>query len=203
MEKLFFTLDQVRALSSAVRAEVLWAFSPVEPRSTNEVAEAIQRTAPTVRYHVNELLKVGLLIVAETRKKRSRTEEAYVTKMHWGYTPRPPFEKDYMAEMHRGLASVFKALEKERAAGLVVSNEDVTYYDNIGFQHSFMRLSPDKIRTIRAKIAELVNAEVDEEDENGIAVHIAGFVAPVFTESRHRYRELTGREIQGREEDES
>jgi len=195
VEKAFFTLEQVRALSSAVRAEVLWAFSSVEPRSTNEVAEAIQRTAPTVRYHVNELLKADLLIVAETRKKRSRTEEAYVHKISWGYTPKPPFEKEYMAQMHRGLSSIFKAMDKERAMALVTSNEETSYYDNTAFQHTFVRISPAKIALIRQKIFDLVDILVDEDDEHGVAVHIAGFMAPVVMESRRKYKSLTGREL--------
>jgi hypothetical protein len=90
VDRAIFTLAQVRALSSVVRSEVFWAFSAFEPRSTNEVATAIRRTSPTVRYHVNELLKADMLIAVETRKKRSRIEEAYVHKMVRGYTPAPP-----------------------------------------------------------------------------------------------------------------
>lgn len=195
VEKGYFTLDQVRALSSVVRAEVFWAFSGVEPRSTNDVAEAIRRTAPTVRYHVNELLKANLLMVAETRKKRSRTEEAYVHRTIWGYTPRPPFDKEYLAQMNRGFASIMKAMDKERAAALIVSNEELAYYDGTVFRHAFLRLSPEKINEMREKLNKVVYEYLDDEDEEGMAMHIVGFMAPVMMESRRKYKELTGREL--------
>src|SRR5687767_4085828 len=108
-----FSLVQVRALSSVARSEVFWAFSPTEPRSANDVAAALRRTPPTVRYHVNELIKADMLLAVETRRRRSRTEEAYVHRIVRGYTPAPPYDKEYLEEMHRGLAAIFRHAERE------------------------------------------------------------------------------------------
>jgi len=202
VEKGFFTLEQVRALSSVARAEVFWAFTGAEPRSTNDVAEAIGRAAPTVRYHVNELVKADLLLVAETRKRHSRTEEAYVHKLLWGYTPRPPMDREYLVEVMRGFASIMKAMELERTAALLVSNEDQPFYDNTAFRHAFVRLSPAKMADLRAKLEKVVYEYRDDEDDEGIVVHIVGFMAPVILESRRRYKELAGRDLPGLKDDE-
>jgi hypothetical protein len=194
-EEIIFNLVQLRALSSVARSEVFWAFSNIEPRSTNEVAVAIRRTSPTVRYHVNELLKANMLLAVETRKRRSRTEEAYVHSFVKGYTPRPPFEKEYIDEMNRGLSGILRSLEKERAAGMLVANEEPSYYQIMQFRHEFLRLGPKEIQELRKKLADLIYEYDDKQDPNGVSIHLAGFMAPVYWESQAKYFELTGKQL--------
>lgn len=201
IEEGLFTLEQLRALSSVARAEVFWAFSSLEPRSTKEVAAAIRRTPPTVRYHTNELIKVGLLLAVETRKRRSRTEEAYVHRLARGYTPRPPFSKEYREEMNRGLGAILRSIEQERAAALVVCNEDGDYYNWISFRHIYVRLRPEKIAEMRKKLHEVIYMYLDDDDPDGIAMHGVGYLAPVVSESRSRYMELTGNELANGDEE--
>jgi len=204
VDRAIFTLAQVRALSSVVRSEVFWAFSAFEPRSTNEIAVAIRRTPPTVRYHVNELLKADMLLAVETRKKRSRIEEAYVHKMVRGYTPAPPYEKEYMNEMNRGLAAILRSMEKEREACLAVGDEDTAFDKFNLFRHSYLKLSPAKIAELRKRIAELADEEWGSEDESddGIAIHVVGYFAPTIMESQLHYRKVTGQDLAHRDDEE-
>lgn len=199
VQKAYFTLDQVKALSSLVRSEVFYAFSATEPLSSGDVATATHRTAPTVRYHVNELIRVGLLIPVETRKKRSRTEEAYVQAMVDGYTPRPPFEKEYLEEMHRGFGAILRGIERERASALAVANEDAEFYNLTNFRHTFLKLTPERAAELRKKLNAVVLDFLEDQDPNAIALHAVTYMSPLPSESRKRYREVTGKDLKEQE----
>lgn len=194
-EVVTFDLAQLKSLSSIARSEVFWAFSATEPKSTTDIAAAINRTAPTVRYHVNELVKSNMLIVAGTRKRRSRTEELYVQKFHWGYTSRPPYEQEYLEEINRGFGAIARAMDRERAAANIVGNIDLPYYDKTHFVHAFVKLSPAKLKELSKRFRELI-AEFDkEENDEEDVVHISTFFAPVLQVSQRHYRDLTGKEL--------
>jgi hypothetical protein len=195
IEKANFSLDQVRALSSVARSEVFWAFSPTEPRSANEVAQAIRRSSPTVRYHINELIKADMLFSVETRRRRSRTEEAYVHRIVKGYTPPPPYSQDYLTEMHRGLAAIFRHAEREREALLVTGNEDPDFARKHIFRHAYLRLGPEKVAKLNQEMVELIYRYWDQEDPEGISMHLFGFTCPTLGESQERFLATTGKEI--------
>jgi hypothetical protein len=195
-----FSLTQVRALSSVARSEVFWAFSPTEPRSANEIASLIRRTRPTVRYHVNELIKADMLVAVQTRRRRSRTEEAYVHRIVRGYTPGPPYDKDYLAEMHRGLAAIFRHTEREREACLITGNEEPAYGVNHSFRQAYLRLSPEKIEILKKELSDVIYKYWGNEDAEGTMVHVMGLICPTLAESQDRFRTLTGKEITGSDE---
>lgn len=194
-EVLIFNLAQLKSLSSIARSEVFWAFSATDPKSTTDIAAAINRTAPTVRYHVNELVKADMLVVAGTRKRRSRTEELYVQKFHWGYTSKPPYDPEYLDEINRGFAAICRAMNRERAATTIVGNIDLPFYSKTHFTHAFIKLGPEKLKELDKRFRELINEFDDAEEDGEDVLHIATFFAPVLQVSQRRYRELTGNEL--------
>lgn len=195
IERAYLDLDQVRALASVVRSEVYWAFQTLEPMSTNDVAKVLRRAAPTVRYHVNELLKVDLLLAVETRKRRSRTEDAYVHRIAKAFTPPPPYDEDYLAEMNRGFAAILRAMERERASALATANEFPTFYENTLFRQSVIRVSPERIPELRQELADIISKYSKANDEQGTLVRITTYMAPLFGESERQFRETTGRDL--------
>lgn len=48
--------------------------------SVSDIAKEIGKSAQTVRYHVNALIELDLILVVDERKRRSRTENLYVRK---------------------------------------------------------------------------------------------------------------------------
>lgn len=194
-EVVTFDLAQLKSLSSIARSEVFWAFSATDPKSTTDIAAVISRTAPTVRYHVNELVKANMLVVAGTRKRRSRTEELYVHKFHWGYTSRPPNEPEYVDEINRGFGAICRAMDRERAASTIVGNIDLPFDQRNHFVHAFIKLGPEKTKELSKRLRELISEYDKMEDENADVLHISTFFAPVLQVSQRRYRELTGEEL--------
>jgi predicted transcriptional regulator len=192
-----YTLEQVKALSSAVRAEVYWSFAAEQPMSTLEIAQMLKRSPSTVRYHANELIKVGLLIAVETRKRRSRTEEAYVHKIVEAFTAKAPWEPEYMEEVNRGFDSILRGMSRERRLGYEVSNLDPDFYNNIFYNRYTVRLSPTNLAKLRKKLREIM-VEFDQlDDPKGLRIQYSSYVCPDRSESMARYRELTGKEWGG------
>lgn len=69
--------DQVAALRSAVRQEIVDTIQAAGPRSVAEMAVLTGRPADALYYHIKRLMKVGLLVVSETRISGRRDEAVF------------------------------------------------------------------------------------------------------------------------------
>ncbi len=69
--------DQLVALASAVRQEVIDTLQAAGPRSAAEVARLMGRPPDALYYHLRKLLAVGLVVVRENRRRGRRMETVY------------------------------------------------------------------------------------------------------------------------------
>jgi predicted ArsR family transcriptional regulator len=69
--------DQIAALESSVRQEVIDTIQAAGPRSALEIASLMGRPADALYYHIRRLQSVGLLVVSETRRRGRRDEAVY------------------------------------------------------------------------------------------------------------------------------
>jgi len=69
--------DQIAALESSVRQEVIDTITAAGPRSALEIASLMGRPADALYYHIRKLQSVGLLVVSETRRRGRRDEAVY------------------------------------------------------------------------------------------------------------------------------
>ena len=65
---------QLRAISSPIRQEILDTVNALGICSIPEIAEALDRPADSLYYHIRALLKAKLLLDAGTRRKKRHTE---------------------------------------------------------------------------------------------------------------------------------
>src|SRR5260221_8747620 len=72
--KFITRLDQMSALASPVRQEVLDVLARVGTASLGEIAAALGRPADGLYYHVRALQKVGLAHAAGSRTRAGRRE---------------------------------------------------------------------------------------------------------------------------------
>jgi hypothetical protein len=186
VERGILDLAQVRALASPARSEVYYAFSAEEPMSTSEVAVSLRRAAPTVRYHVNELVKANLLLDVETRKRHARTESAYVHSMVYAFTARPPYPPEYLEEIHKGFGAILRTMERERKTSLAVAQIDPGFYDFVGFRHNFITLPADQLARFKSRMYEVLEEFEQYADPEGILTHVVSYISPVIAESLPR-----------------
>jgi len=73
-QTLVSRLDQMAALASPVRLEILDALARMEEASLAEIAQSLGRPAEGLYYHVRALQKVGLVRAAGTRLRGGRRE---------------------------------------------------------------------------------------------------------------------------------
>jgi DNA-binding transcriptional ArsR family regulator len=69
--------DQVAALESAVRQEIIDTIQAAGPRSAPELASLMGRPADALYYHLKRLARVGLLEARSTRRRGRRDEAVY------------------------------------------------------------------------------------------------------------------------------
>lgn len=69
--------DQIAALESAVRQEIIDTIQAAGPRSAPEISALMGRPADALYYHLKRLVRVGLLVVRETRRTGRREEAVY------------------------------------------------------------------------------------------------------------------------------
>lgn len=73
------SIDQVKAISNDVRLNiVIEMFRDNKPRTAKQIADEIGMPAPKAFYHVKELVKVGLLVLTETKVKAGIIEKYYL-----------------------------------------------------------------------------------------------------------------------------
>ena len=71
------TAEQVECLSSTTRLAIFEAFSTLGESSVLEIAELIGGPPTSLYYHVEQLLKAGLLVQTGSRQANTRVELLY------------------------------------------------------------------------------------------------------------------------------
>lgn len=201
IERIEFNLEQVTAIASVARSEVFWAFSEAVPLSVSDVAKSIGKSAQTVRYHVNELLKVDLLLVAEVRKRRSRVEDAYVHRALGNFTEKPPYSEEYAQQMIRGYRALLRSMADERSALIRLErvHPEMNVYDAL--RYWTVHLTPDAAAQAKRRLYEVIAQIEGEQSDDGIRVHIATYMAPALGETQGLYKKYTGQSMPGNDED--
>lgn len=179
-----FELEHVTAIASASRSEVFWAFDKDEPLSTKQVAAGLGKSAQTVRYHVNELVAIGLLLPVEVRKSRSRTEEAYVQSAFEFRAKAPPVSQEYQEQMIRGFDSILRQMSRERAEMVRLMNVDPDLIRYLGYRRYTIRVNPDNAKELRRRLVQLAEDARELETKEGVRVHYTVYMSATASESQ-------------------
>lgn len=191
VEKIVFDLDQVESLASPIRNEVFWAFAAEEPASVSEVAHGLDKSPQTVHYHVAELVRVGLLLAVDERKRRSRTEKLYVRAAVSVFSQGRTSSKEYRRHALRGFAATTRTMVRETEKVQQAMDEDPSILDINFYRRITVRVAPEKAKELKERLSELL-AEVQALDgEEGSQVHFAIYMRPTIRESRRRLNEGT------------
>lgn len=192
VDVIYYDLAQVTALASVVRSEVFFTLSHAEPMSTADVAKAIGKAPTAVRYHINELLRVGLIIAVEQRKRRSRIEDAYVHKGLESYSQRGQVSEEYLRQINRGFNAILRHMGKERAAALRVRNLDEDPTIPAGYRRQTVRVSLETARETVRQMNAIVDNTRNLEDPEGKRYHVAWYLSLSLGDALEIYEQRTG-----------
>lgn len=202
VERLEFNLEQLKAIASPARSEVFWTYSAVEPLSVQEVAERMNRVAGTIHYHTNVLIKVGLLVLVESRRSGARTESLYVRAGRSVYGRNHPMTDQYRKAGSKGFHAIMRSLGRERAALHRVIPEDASLAQYCMFQLLNYRLSAEDGQRLCAELGAVLKKYHELQDPKGVRVRIAVVTHPEMGEIRLAYKNATGNDLRAEPETE-
>lgn len=198
VERLEFDLDQLTAIASAPRSEVFWTFRSDEPLSIAEAAREMGKPAASVGYHVNELVRVGLLIVVGQRRSHSRTEKLYVHAGLQCYGRGHPMTPEYRRQGARGFSAILRMFARERAALHRVLPHRMDLGDFCLFSVFSIRLKREDALELREEMRSVLRKYLERQDPSGTRVHLTAISHPDMGEIRGSYLSATG-EVLGEE----
>lgn len=203
VERLEFSIEQIRSISSPARSEVFWTYRPSEPRSAHEIAIQMNRSAGTIHYHTNELVRVGLLVEAEQRRSGARTEKLYVWAGRIVYGRGHPMTDEYRHEAAKGFHAIMRAVGRERATLHRVLPEAPELGDCCIFTVSNLRLSREDARSFKAELLAVLKKYQEKEDPNGVRHKAVIVTHPEMGEMRKAYKANTGQTLRAEAETET
>lgn len=192
---LVFSLEQLKAIASSSRSSVFWSYNPRVPQSTSEVGLALGRSSQSVRYHTNELIKCGLLLAVETRRRRARTEEAYVIAGITCVTAAPPVDAAYLLEKRRGFQALWRQFDRDRAAINLLENVDPSRGSISRFNLVTPRLTPEQLRAFQDEVGALMEKYLAMDDPMGTRTRLVSFASPTMGATAREYLRLTGNQL--------
>lgn len=194
VEVIYFTLAHVRSLTSAARSDVFWSFAADEPMSASDIAHALGKSPSSVHYHIGELVKSGLILDVDSRRKGARTERLYVHAA-LEFFSMPTKDKEYRDEVSRGFNAITRQMARERAMAL----ETIGRVPDSGlvslFQRTSLRLSPEGAQVVFRRLQEFYRELLTYDEGEGNRFHISIHMNPNTQTSRSVYESVHGTEI--------
>ncbi len=180
------SMEQLECLASAARVEVFWNFSGTIPRSIAEVAATIGKSASGTTYHVIELVRVGLLIPAGERKKRSRTETLYVHGSRKGFiTKGAQATEEYRTLALEGYAGILRLMLRERTELSRAFGIDAEFERYSTVRRWTAKVSAERAEAFRTEMIDRFREfAFAPPEESGKLVAISFFMTPTLAETR-------------------
>lgn len=111
--------EQLEALASPARQEIVDTVIALGRCSIREIAEALGRPADGLYYHIRALVQVGLLVEASSRTTGQREEALYAAPtrgiMRLRYRPE---DAEHSAAVRRIVSGMLRSAERDFGAGL-------------------------------------------------------------------------------------
>jgi DNA-binding transcriptional ArsR family regulator len=196
-----FSLEQMKCLASAARAEIFWSLSASSPRSVAEVAEALGRSPGATAYHFAELLKVGLILAVGERKKRSRTEALYVifsqSTINISFRESDEF-RQYMLE---GYAALLRLVLRERQEITEALKAQPDLFEGVTYRRASSRIPLERAAEFKVRFVDLIKEfAASEPASEGMLFNVTFSIAPALVESRRINGKLRRKSLRSKSE---
>lgn len=171
----------MKVLSSSIRSEVFWTFHAYVQKSVSDVAKELGKSAQTVHYHVNALVELGLLIPADTRQRRSRTEQLYLGKGITVFAPGVGVSETFNRHRVRGFRLEVQRMIEEDSHYWGLAEHDPEILNFGIFRKYRLNLSQERAEKLRKEISSLLFEAMGDqtiEAEGGVQVNLIAYMRP-------------------------
>ncbi|MHB1328674.1 MAG: winged helix-turn-helix domain-containing protein [Gemmatimonadales bacterium] len=150
--------DQIAALESPVRQEVVDTIQATGPCSALEIAELMGRPADALYYHIRRLTAVGLLVPLEVRRRGRRDETVYDLAGHPLVLKYPTHRDALTHPLNRLVRSMLRTAERDfRTAVASEDTERVGPLRNLWASRRYAWLSAADLRRVNRTMDELID----------------------------------------------
>src|SRR5262249_30633231 len=104
--------DQIAALASPVRLEIIERFQTEGPASIRDIAERMDRSADSLYYHVRHLLGAGILVQEGSRRRGRKDEAVYALAARRIQGESRPKSEAAREELLRSVGAVLRLAER-------------------------------------------------------------------------------------------
>lgn len=188
VDRIDFTLEQVQCLASVARSEVFWSVSITKPASIAEIAAGLDRPANTTTYHVNELVKAGLLIAVGERMSKTRREKLYLKAARANFHLGAHAPKDYRNYVISGFLNLARAMGREVETVHDVYDQEPEMSDFAALRRFTFKVSRERSVEFKQQMAALLRQFAVQEDDEGVRINAVFYMAPTLAESRARLK---------------
>jgi DNA-binding transcriptional ArsR family regulator len=152
--------QQLHAMTSPLRLEIIGQFTSGQPLSVREIAERIGRPPSGIHYHIGLLERAGLIVRAGERRVGRRNEALYRPSAARFELASGGRERDDAAL--KAMSSAFRMAERDMEAALRQSSAN-----HDGDQRTFhamrvhLRLSPSDLKKLNTQLDRLMKIVYD------------------------------------------
>lgn len=147
--------------------------------SIAEIGAELGKSSQTVHYHVNALVKVGLLMAVDDRKKHARKEKLYVRNSLYAYDMGPSGSREYHAFQAKSFGALMRSATRDVELGLDLVTDQPEVYEYLVMRRKLLRASKMQIETLKKKIFDLFTEVLEEDDgEPKIQIQSVAMIYP-------------------------
>ena len=164
--------EQIRALRTSVRQEIVRTLGRTGPAGVKELAELLGRPPASLYYHVHELEDAGILRRTGTRPAGRREEGVYELAAERVVINRTKSSKAFMSALDDLHRSTLRAAEREISRALEAMRRDPSDRDDaVTLLRMSGRLSPSDLKKARRMLTDLVAFMDDRDDPKATATY--------------------------------
>jgi len=182
------TRDQIEAMTSPVKLEILDAARVLGTCSVKEIADLVGRTADSLYHHVHGLVDVGLLINVGERKASRRTEQLYQTPGKKLRMPHDLGESELTELRLKTFGALLRMTERDlRTAfesGIARVEGPEKNITNARIKGWLSRDELSEVQSLMDRILEILESNSFEDSEDRDVYAIALYLVPIVPKKR-------------------
>lgn len=171
------TLDQLRALNSPVRLQVLTALRTFGPATVGELAERLALKEHLLFYHVKVMVKHGLVFPDSTRPSSTKPVTVFRAVKPSSASGFDYTDPGVREQVKRNLASVLRASRREFETAMADRAGSLDMEATL--MRVTARLSPERHELVRAKLREISEILRSESDDDGEGYSLTVVLTPL------------------------